>query len=233
MRRLIISDIHGCIRTLEYLLFKKLKIRSDDELIFLGDYIDRGPGSREVLDLMMYLKATHPFVTLLRGNHEQMLLAAGLSDQTFELWRFNGCIPALRSMGVRPPYDRLSFWEIPDKYVEFIDLLPYFYTIGRFILVHAGLNMEVSQPEEDVNSMLWIREMKPNFSYLDGRAIIHGHNCIPFRQARVSLNTRFWHLSVDTGAVFDHPGLGYLSALDLETLKMVSVKRMDQVVPAY
>ena len=75
-RRIVIGDIHGCVKTLHKLLFHILNIQKEDDIYFLGDYIDRGPSIKDVIDLILMLKEQDFKIYTLMGNHEKMLLDA-------------------------------------------------------------------------------------------------------------------------------------------------------------
>ena len=85
MGRWIIPDIHGCARTVKVLLENMLKVTRDDELFFLGDYIDRGPASKEVLDYLMDLQERGWKIHCLKGNHEDYCVKAWEEDQKWHL----------------------------------------------------------------------------------------------------------------------------------------------------
>ncbi len=209
MRHIVVSDIHGCIQTLEVLLFKRLKIKPGDQLFFLGDYIDRGPGSKEVLDLLMYLKEENPQTVILRGNHEQMMLKAAKSEEQFDLWMSNEAQATLKSFGINPPYSVESPAEIPSAYFAFIRSMDYFHLYGNIFLSHAGADLSRKRPMKHKKAMLWITDLKMT------RKKLH--------------ENRMFELSIDTGAVYDYKGMGYLSALDLDHMEMMSVRRVDMV----
>ncbi len=94
MGLIAIGDIHGCVDTLDALL-SRLAPAEDDHLIFIGDYIDRGPDSKGVIDRLLTLRQSQQ-CTFLRGNHEAFMLAY-LQDREFELWGMNGGVATLRS----------------------------------------------------------------------------------------------------------------------------------------
>src|SRR5436305_15152730 len=100
MRTLAIGDIHGCSRALDALL-AAVAPRPDDQLITLGDYVDRGPDSRGVLDRLLALHATGRLVAL-RGNHDYMMLQARAGVDRF-MWLAFGGRPTLESYGAESP----------------------------------------------------------------------------------------------------------------------------------
>ena len=116
-RRLVIGDVHGCRETLKGLLEKKMKISREDRLFFLGDYIDRGPDSKGVLDYLIDLKENGYSTVFIRGNHEEMLIESLSSDTYFHPWIYNGGGATLTSFGLtQEEYLKLPWDEkIPAK----------------------------------------------------------------------------------------------------------------------
>ena len=101
MRTLAIGDIHGSNTALKA-LSEYVDFRSDDVIVTLGDYIDRGPDSKEVIDFLIKLGQTHQLITL-KGNHEVMMENALLSEQERYFWLYNGGEATMQSFGLHPP----------------------------------------------------------------------------------------------------------------------------------
>ena len=171
-RKLAISDIHGHAKTLESLL-DRIAFTQADELFLLGDYIDRGPDSKGVIDLIRRLQATGYQVHALRGNHEQMMLAHR-REPCIEPGMSYMDAPTLASFGAK------DILEIDQSYFDWLEKLPHFLEIDGFLLAHAGLNFgpESPGPDLDLKSMLWIRDWYHTIdrAWLEGRIIIHGHS---------------------------------------------------------
>lgn len=150
----IIGDIHGCLKELNALL---CRIPEDAPLIFLGDYIDRGPDSKGVVDRV--LKEKHRSVYLM-GNHEEMLRNHFKSQQTRTGWLYeiNGGRKTLESYGLPATAgpEKLP----PDHYDFFFKKLKLIYEGDDFIAVHAGLRVTKGsdQSKQKKRDMLWIRE---------------------------------------------------------------------------
>lgn len=213
MRRFVIGDIHGCIATLEALLWQQLRIRPEDELYFLGDYIDRGPESKAVVDLLLTLQQQGYQVTCLRGNHEQLLLDAYASEDALLLWLLNGAATTLRSFRIRHPR------ELPEHYRAFFAALPYFVVLEEFVLVHAGLNFRLPDPFADRHAMLWDRSEDADPARLGGRRLIVGHTPLPLPALRRTLTRN--KIFLDGGCVYGRAsGLGYLCALELKSFEL-------------
>lgn len=221
-RRIAISDIHGCIRTFEKLIFDILCIDNRDLIYLLGDYINKGPGSREVLDRIFQLQVSGISIICLRGNHEQYLINA-LTDPEQEMdFLSKGGIETLQSFGV----DHVH--EIPEVYLDFLCNLPLYYELDDYFLVHAGLDFGCENLFENEDAMLNIREMKVDSDRIGGKKILHGHVPSTIIQIMESLDFSNQHLSIDGGCVYSHiQSLGNLTALELDNLKLYFQPKID------
>ena len=224
MRKIAISDIHGCLKSFKSLLYKII-FTKNDELYLLGDYIDRGPDSKGVIDYIWQLQYEGYFIHCLRGNHEQMLLDSFGGGDELELWQNHGGNDTLRSFGVE------TVENIPEEYLKWIDDLPYFVELDEYILVHAGLDFNLPKPLDGLNSMMWIRNWyhKIDKDWLGDRIIVHGHTPTSAVAIRENLNkiTEKSTMIIDGGCVYDQMGLGYLFAFDLENRKLFGQHNID------
>lgn len=214
MRKIAISDIHGCNATFEALL-QRINFSKEDQLFLLGDYIDRGPSSQQVLDTIFRLKEEGYQLQCLRGNHEEMLLWA-LNGHSYNLESFlrNGGDITLASFGVKHPRD------IPRQYLDFLENLPFWIESEEYIFVHAGLHfVQGSSPFEHQDQMLWIRNwyIDLDMEWLGERYIVHGHTPTP--HPKIEKFLQYFEdlrvLNIDAGCVFPHTGYGHLCAADL------------------
>lgn len=225
MRKIAISDIHGCIKSFKALLYK-IGHSKKDELYLLGDFIDRGPDSKGVIDYIWQLQIEGHFVHCLRGNHEQMLLDSFNDTYDLQLWQSHGGIDTMRSFEVK------SVDEIPQNYLEWFDALPYFVEIDDYILVHAGLNFNLPNPLDGIQSMIWIRNWYDNIKkdWLGNRTIVHGH--VPTSASSIRENLSEIEekstMIIDGGCVYDVQELGYLFAFDLEKKQLYAQKNVDE-----
>ena len=171
MRQFVIGDVHGCKASLLALL-AQLNLQQSDELYFLGDYIDRGPDSKGVLDTIFTLRKAGYKGECLFGNHEAMMLGAlaGKRDDAYD-WQRNGGKRALQS------FSATNVFEIPQVYTDFMATMPLVLEVGDYILVHGGLNFNTNNPLYPTQQMIWIRNWynKINYGWLGNRIIIHGH----------------------------------------------------------
>lgn len=175
MRLIAIGDIHGQKEKLERLL-DDVAPTGEDRLVFLGDYIDRGPDAHGVIELLINLREDRPDTVFIRGNHEQMLLDA-LFEAVFsagsvpaersvpdlELERFselqvylrNGGPATLASYGV----DRVD--ALPAEHVAFLQATRFYYRQAGFLFVHAGARNDLPLAEQDEYTLLWDRTLDP------------------------------------------------------------------------
>jgi serine/threonine protein phosphatase 1 len=194
-----IGDVHGCFDKLVRLLGRcRLHCAARAmRLVFIGDYIDRGPHSRRVVELVIDTQHAAPDrVVCLRGNHEAMALAAAAEGGEMEgLWLINGAAATLRSYGVTQAAD------LPAEHLEWFGSLPLAHDDGLRYFVHAGVDPRVPLAEQSEHDQLWIREPFLQHQGAYGRLIVHGHT--PLQVGRADLQAN--RLNIDTGAVFGGP----------------------------
>ena len=219
-RRFVIGDVHGCSRTLRRLVEKGINLTRDDELYLLGDLIDRGPDSRGVLDFIFELRAKGFSVTSVKGNHEEMCLRAGDDLRFLEMWMINGGHATLAS------FDAEGTEAIPYRYRFFLGSLPYYILLDDFIIVHASLNFDSSDPFNDTEAMIWQRECDVDLERTGGRRLVSGHTPVTRRQSKSSLKSA--RIMIDNGCVFaGRSGLGSLAALELNTMSLTFQVNID------
>jgi serine/threonine protein phosphatase 1 len=191
-----IGDIHGCLDHLERLLEEINPDLERHKLVFIGDYIDRGPNSRGVVDYIIRLQALYPAenIICLKGNHEVMLLDF-LSGREREMFLFNGGRSTLREYWGEH-WDRIRRLHLPPEHEEFYAGLKQYYETPDYIFVHGGLKPGVPLAEQDEEDLFWIRgEFIASFEDF-GKRVVFGHT--PLRQPLVMPNK----IGIDTGAVY-------------------------------
>lgn len=191
-----IGDIHGCINLLEALCDKIEKDfdRDKDTLLFIGDYIDRGPDSREVVEFILGLKKKRNVICL-KGNHEQMLLNYHLYNSYKDFFLMNGGTSTVKSYGLVNS-DSGKRMNIPPEHLDFFrGLLPYHET-GDYIFVHAGLKPGYPLKLQDQTDMIWIRNEFLDSDYDFGKKIVFGHTPLPRPLVTAG------RIGIDTGAVY-------------------------------
>ena len=191
-----IGDIHGCYDQL-LALMKKLPIDfKQDTLVFMGDYIDRGAKSVEVIDFLVKLKKRVPGIIFLKGNHEDMLekYLDGTDRFTYLL---NGGQQTLDCYLSRSAHTGTH--PIPPEHMEFYKSLRPIYETEDYIFVHAGLRPKVPLESQETEDMLWIRDKFLHTRYDFGKPVVFGHT--PLGEPKVESNK----VGIDTGAVFGNP----------------------------
>jgi serine/threonine protein phosphatase 1 len=208
-RTIAIGDIHGCSAALAALV-EVIRPGPLDTLIFLGDYIDRGPDSRGVLDLLVALATRCRLVPLL-GNHEELLVAAVRDPAAVRPWLTIGGVETLLSYGWAPggPRRGLADW-IPSRHWDFLaGCVPYHET-DTHLFVHAGYVPDLPLEEQPPEALRWMvtdaRRVRPHRS---GKIAVVGHT--PQRGGKV-LDLGFLQC-IDTNC---HRG-GWLTALEVHT----------------
>jgi serine/threonine protein phosphatase 1 len=205
-----IGDIHGCYSQLRRLI-KNLDINQQyDTLVFIGDYIDRGDSSKEVVDYIIKLKSEFQNVVCLLGNHEQMFLRY-LEGRDEEMYLYNGGTATLSSYGIPLTASLQARKEtIPAEHLIFFrSLLPYYET-KDYIFVHAGLAPGLAPSEQAVHDLIWIRQEFIYSDYDFGKPVIFGHT--PFGSPFIRPDK----IGIDTGVVSG----GRLTCVELPALKI-------------
>lgn len=213
-RTIAIGDIHGCNKTFRSLLFDTLKITKLDTVICLGDYINRGPDSKGVVDTILELRMNNHTIITLRGNHEECLIQSDHDDTAWEFVEDYGQ-ETLRSFGIE------NYSDLPDVYQQFFEKTSLFHVTSSAIFVHGGINLNMKNPFKNPTYLLWERKSKFNTHNLQGRIIVHGHSPISREEL---LATKGPVYNLDTGCVFhSYRHEGYLSAMNIETRQMYSL----------
>lgn len=200
MRTLAIGDIHGCLTALETLLVA-VDLCEDDLLITLGDYTDRGPDSRGVLDLLISLWWQEKLVAV-RGNHDLMMCDARDKHSSFHVWLALGGEATLLSYGG-------AMEGVPDNHWDFLENgLVNYYETKTHIFVHAGLWPDVPLDEQPEFVLFFERFHNPA-PHESGKTMICGHT----NQRSGLPNNKGHAVCIDTRAY----GGGWLSCLHVET----------------
>jgi serine/threonine protein phosphatase 1 len=237
MRTWVIPDVHGCLITLRTLIEDLIGLRRNDNLIFLGDVIDRGPSSKGVIDYIMKLSESGITTSVIKGNHEDYMAKVyrdelaktglrkmlGLKSVSYREWMLYGGEETLQS------FDVVNVTEIPVKYIEWIESLNFYLKWGNFLIVHAGFNFEIDDIFSDTQSMMWIREYKIDAEKLGKRKIIHGHVPVTLDFIHQSIvSNSFQFIDLDNGVYLtDKPGFGNLLALELNTMELLIQPNLD------
>ena len=217
MGLIAVGDIHGCSRTLNALL-ETLSLRAEDHLVFLGDYVDRGPDTRGVIHQLIAL-SKQVRCTFLRGNHEQAMLD-WLSGKEGTYWLHYGGEETLQS------YMQGGKLAFPATHLSFLQSTTLYLDTQEFFFVHAGLRPD--------------RTVQENIRHADDEVFLHfrGHlqvavplweKCVVFGHTPHSapiLTDRM--IGIDTGCVFpERLGLGRLTAIRLPEREVVTIANQE------
>jgi serine/threonine protein phosphatase 1 len=201
-RLLAVGDIHGCRYALQTLMARIVPAR-DDRIVFLGDYIDRGPDPRGVVETLLALRSRVPRCIFLMGNHERMLLDV-LAGRNLPVYLANGGLVTLLA------YLDKGHLQLPAAHRDFFNSLQLFYETGKHIFVHAGLRPGYPLRQQTENDLLWIREAFLESIADWGKTVVFGHT--PMRKPYFGSR----RIGLDTGAVYG----GTLTACDLGTRRI-------------
>lgn len=215
LRLYAVGDIHGRSDLLRRLLNRieadaAEKGPAEVRLMFLGDYLDRGPDSPGVLDLLMQPRAWAR-TTCLRGNHEDALLSFVRDPVEARFWLDWGGLATLRAYGVDISADLHSMSRqldglLPDRHRAFLQSMPVRETLGDYLFVHAGVDPALPFDRQDEFTLTTIREPFLGWGKRLEKIVVHGHTI----SAEPELLS--WRIGIDTGAYSS----GRLTALGLE-----------------
>lgn len=221
-RLLCVGDIHACGAELGVLV-KSLAPTADDQLVFLGDYVDRGPASRETIDFLLELRSRLPRTVFLRGNHEEMMLAfLGLGGDGAGIFLRAGGASTLASYGIDvrsgpPPSPEALRAALPAAHLEFLTgSLRLHFEASPYLFVHAGVRPGVELSRQVPQDLLWIREEFLSTEHGLPWTVVFGHT--PLREVWFGPRRK---IGLDTGCVYG----GRLSGLDLTTGLVHQVRR--------
>ncbi len=211
-RLLAIGDVHGCNSRLKRLLDRVAFDPAADTLVFVGDYLDRGPDIRGTIETLIALRESGPNVVCLRGNHEQMFLDYYIEGRGEELFLANGGLSTLDSYGLTIGQARQGTG-FPEDHLRFLTSLPLFYERDGYLFVHGGLRPGVPRSEQSPEDLLWVRGTFIESDWDFGRTIVFGHT--PFPEPLIEANK----IGIDTGAVYG----GRLTCIELPSRKIHQV----------
>lgn len=222
-RTIAVGDIHGCREALRALL-EAIGPGPDDNIITLGDYVDRGPDSRGVIELLLGLSRGCRLVPLL-GNHEEIMLAAMNDREALRRWLACGGADTLLSYGWKKGGQRRSARDwIPPGHLEFLSrCLPYHETASHLFL-HAGYVAELPLAEQPGEALRWrVTDVAVAVPHCSGKVAVVGHT--PQHSGEV-LDLGFL-VCIDTNCVRG----GWLTALDVNTGQRWQASRAGRLRP--
>jgi serine/threonine protein phosphatase 1 len=208
-----IGDIHGCAPELHRLI-AELPLTADSTIVFLGDMVDRGNYSREVIDTILDLSKKYKVVALC-GNHEDMMIEFLSQNKSPEAASFimNGGSSTLASYS-----DDFGKYVIPEEHMRFLNELKLYYETEKFFFVHAGVpEIPLSQLNPNFHRpvFLWTRNPFISSSFDWGKVIVHGHTPVDRPDIRPN------RINIDTGCFYD----GRLTAIEVHSGVIFSVEK--------
>jgi serine/threonine protein phosphatase 1 len=202
-----VGDIHGRAD-----LLSEITARIDDDIrrrpiahtveVYLGDYVDRGPHSRTVIDLLaVRLVANH--AVCLRGNHEAVMEGFLQDPAILQYWEPLGGMQTLASYGIELHGDTETALDLQRRFLAafprahelFMQCLRNQFACGDFLFAHAGIRPDVPIEQQDVNDLIWIRDEFLESTHTHERFIVHGHTPVPhpdIRHNRINIDTAAW-----------------------------------------
>jgi serine/threonine protein phosphatase 1 len=225
MRRFVIGDIHGCADELRTLL-EALPLAGGDRVVFLGDYIDRGPHSKTVVDFLLSAEKHSPDVDFifLKGNHEDMLLSyLGMDGAHGNMFLVNGGKATLFSYGLneRQMGARDGLRAIPEEHLKFYQGLRTHYLMDPFLCVHAGIHPQKALANQTPEDLLWIRNKFILSRHGLPQTVLFGHT--PQQSVLYDLP---YKVGLDTGLVYGN----MLTCLELDEKVLFQIGRGQRVV---
>jgi serine/threonine protein phosphatase 1 len=222
-----VSDIHGCadqlqdvFAAIDHHLARAGPVRALH--VFLGDYIDRGPASRQTIDLLIERGRRHESI-FLKGNHEAFLFEVLQDASRLQSWKEYGGFQTLMSYGLAPPIKpdqaeqselvRALLQGMPKHHRHFFSNLRTSFFCGDFFFAHAGVRPGVPLRQQREEDLLWIRDEFLQSEEDFGKFIVHGHTPVPKPEIRPN------RINIDTGAY----ATGILTLLTIQGERMFAI----------
>jgi serine/threonine protein phosphatase 1 len=222
-----VSDIHGCadqlrdvFAAIDHHIARTSPLRALH--VFLGDYIDRGPESRQTIDLLIERGRRHESI-FLKGNHEAFLSEVLQDNSRLEAWKDYGGFQTLMSYGLAPSIkpDREEQIELvqalrqgmPEPHRHFLNGLRSSFACGDYFFAHAGVRPGVPLPQQREEDLLWIRDEFLESEEDFGKFVVHGHTPVPKPEIRPN------RINIDTGAF----ATGILTLLTIHGEQMFAI----------
>ena len=195
----------------------------DDQIVFVGDYINKGPDSKGVLDKLIELKKEHQQVYFLRGNNESYfyktlkksearVLRLARRYKVEDLFKYEGSKFFLRK-----------------KYRKFLKSTLHYIESDDFFVVHAGFDFKSEIPFYNTFDMLWMRNFKPNKKIQKYKPVVHGHKITPIKQIRKAVEKEKYDIPIDNGCVLGNnkKDYGRLVCFDFSNQILIEQKNVE------
>lgn len=219
-RIIAIGDIHGCASSNKALLTALNKqFGADPIYVFVGDYTDRGPDSKQTVDDLIDFDKEHRCI-FLRGNHDQMLLDAYEKNE-WDLWLSNGGNTTLENYDSEP-----GQFDLPDSHYDFFKDTILYWETDDYFFVHGGISPDLTirenlDSEYERSQFLWQRDHVYSLRNRWEKTVVFGHT--PVKEPLVEKNM----IGIDTGCVYKKKGYGKLTAVVLPEIKFIQQESKD------
>lgn len=220
--RWAVGDVHGHAKTLEHLVLQEMQLQKEDQLILLGDLVDRGPDAKGVFDFIFHLKEEGFQVHCVRGNHDDLMLDSwieSLHRSRKGIWIFKGPAPitanwlAMGGDETLMSFDVKRADHIDEKYAQFLEEMPHFIASEKHLFVHAGFDFSLDSIYENVEAMMWIRDYKVDLEKTQEKIIVHGHTPVSRELIESCIyDKREGFIPLDNGIYLSESGKGKLVA---------------------
>lgn len=215
-RQLIIGDVHGCFDTLHTLIEEQIRLEHNDQLIFLGDLINRGANSKKVLDYLMQLSLEHE-VYCIKGNHEHNLLTAYDCGMDF----FENFLHEYNS-------DDLMEGDL-HSYLDFCAQMPYYIETPTHLFSHMGFRSKDPKQMTDTRSYFHRQIFDISEDSIQTKIQVQGHFTLPLSKISTTVEQQESILNIDAGCYYKaDDGLGYLCALDTKENLLYVQKNIEK-----
>ncbi len=201
-RQLIVGDIHGCSRTLDALL-KKVDLSENDQIFFVGDYINKGPDSKGVLDTLIALKKEYSNVYFLRGNNESYFYKTLKKNESRVL-------RLARRYKVEDlfKYEGIKFF-LRKRYRKFLKSTLHYIESDDFFVVHTLIDFKYEIPFFNTFYILWMRNFKASKKLQNYKQVIHGHKITAIKHIRKAVKNDKYDIPIDNGCVLGNNNRDY------------------------
>ncbi|GEP00545.1 metallophosphoesterase [Methylobacterium haplocladii] len=201
-----VPDLHGRADLLD-LALAAVTARGGGTVVFTGDYVDRGPTSRQIIERLMAGAPEGQRWLILKGNHEDMMVEVCRGRAPIELWVQNGGGSTLVSYGHPRRCEAVDLSVVPSEHVAWLDRLGLLFADEHRIYVHAGIDPTLPFTAQSKKTMLWMRDHGAFDDGFEGKHVVHGHTPLPDgpdrRPGRTNLDTLAWHTGRLCIGVFD------------------------------
>jgi serine/threonine protein phosphatase 1 len=215
-RQLVIGDVHGCFDTLYALVEEQIQLQQGDQLIFLGDLINRGTDSKKVLDYLMQLELEYE-VYCIKGNHEHNFLTAYDCGMDF----FDEFLHEYNS-------DDLMAGDLP-AYLGFCAEMPYYIETATHIFSHMGFSSKQPRPITDTRAYFHNQSLSISETSIQNKIQVQGHVAMTLSKISQAVEAQPSILNIDAGCYYNTvDGLGYLCALEIKNNLLYVQKNIEK-----